>query len=295
MRLARFAHPSAPGETFDGEVRGDEVVAFADGSTVRSRLASGDRTPAVGAAFPLAEVELRMPHEPATIAGIGRNYAAHAAELGNDVPTVPVVFLMPPSAATDPSGPVVRPAVTEQLDYEVELAVVIGRLPDGRTGAAGFCVADDVSARDLQDAEEQWARAKGADTFVPFGPWITTADELAAALEPGGTPDEWDGGTPVVRLRSWVDGELRQDASTADLVFGIDALLEHIGAAITLRPGDLVLTGTPHGVGKATARPDGSGTGVWLQPGDVVRMEIEGLGTIEHRVVDPEGRGDEGA
>jgi 2-keto-4-pentenoate hydratase/2-oxohepta-3-ene-1,7-dioic acid hydratase in catechol pathway len=283
MRLARFVHPSAPGTLVDGEIRGDEAVAFADGSTVLSRLVSGDRTPADGPAFPLGEVELRMPHEPATIAGIGRNYAAHAAELGNDVPTVPVVFLMPPSAATDPSGPVVRPAVTEQLDYEVELAIVLGRLPDGRVGAAGFCVADDVSARDLQDAEEQWARAKGADTFVPFGPWITTADELAATLD----PDAWDGGTPVVRLRSWVNGELRQDATTADLVFGVDALLEHIGAAITLRPGDLVLTGTPHGVGKATPRPDGQGTGVWLGPGDVVRMEIEGLGTIEHPVVAP--------
>ena len=291
MRLARFVHPSAPGELLDGEVRGATAVAFADGSTVLDRLRSGDRTPATGRELPLDEVELRMPHEPATIHGIGRNYAAHAAELGNAVPEVPVVFLMPPSAATDPSGPVVRPAVTRQLDYEVELAVVLGRLPDGTVGAAGFCVADDVSARDLQDAEEQWARAKGADTFVPFGPWITTADELAATLggpdAAAGTPGSWAGGTPVVRLRSWVNGQPRQDATTADLLFGVDDLLTHIGAAITLRPGDLVLTGTPHGVGKATPRPDGSGTGVWLEPGDVVRMEIEGLGAIEHRVVDP--------
>ena len=102
-----------------------------------------------------------------------------------------------------------------------------------------------------------------------------------------GTPGSWAGGTPVVRLRSWVNGQPRQDATTADLLFGVDDLLTHIGAAITLRPGDLVLTGTPHGVGKATPRPDGSGTGVWLEPGDVVRMEIEGLGAIEHRVVDP--------
>jgi 2-keto-4-pentenoate hydratase/2-oxohepta-3-ene-1,7-dioic acid hydratase in catechol pathway len=261
----------------DGEVRGEDVVAFADGSTVLSRLRDGDRTPATGEAHALAAVELLMPHEPGAIYGIGRNYAAHAAELGNAVPDVPVVFLMPPSAATGPSGPVVRPDVTTQLDYEVELAVVLGRLPDGTVGAAGFCLANDVSARDLQDAEEQWARAKGADTFVPFGPWITTADEL----EPG------PGGSPVLRLRSWVNGEPRQDATTADLIFGVDALLAHIGAAITMRPGDLVLTGTPHGVGKATPRPDGSGTGVWLVPGDVVRMEVEGLGAIEHEVVAP--------
>lgn len=287
MRLARYAHPSAPGEVVDGEVRGDEVVAFADGTTVLDRLTTGDRTPASGPALPLAEVELLMPYEPATIHGIGRNYAAHAAELGNALPEVPVLFLMPPSAATGPSGPVVRPAVTSQLDYEVELAIVFGRLPDGTVGAAGFCVADDVSARDLQGAEEQWARAKGADTFVPFGPWITTADELAADLRPDGTPADWDGGTPVLRLRSWVNGEPRQDATTADLIFGVDALLAHIGAAITPRPGDLVLTGTPEGVGKATPRPDGSGKGVWLQPGDVVRMQIEGLGTIEHEVVAP--------
>jgi 2-keto-4-pentenoate hydratase/2-oxohepta-3-ene-1,7-dioic acid hydratase in catechol pathway len=277
MRLARFRPPSDSGTVLDGEVRGEEVVAFADGSTVLSRLRDGDRTPATGETFGLSGVELLMPYEPGAIYGIGRNYAAHAAELGNAVPDVPVVFLMPPSAATGPSGPVIRPDVTAQLDYEVELAVVLGRLPDGTVGAAGFCVADDVSARDLQDAEEQWARAKGADTFVPFGPWITTADELV----PGA------GGSPVLRLRSWVNGELRQDATTADLIFGVDALLAHIGAAITMRPGDLVLTGTPHGVGKATPRPDGSGPGVWLVPGDVVRMEVEGLGVIEHEVVAP--------
>ncbi|MEV4423417.1 fumarylacetoacetate hydrolase family protein [Patulibacter sp. NPDC049589] len=282
MRLVRFSLPSDPGTVLSGEVRGDEVVAFADGSTVLSRLDSGDRSAASGATFALAAVELLMPYEPGALYGIGRNYAAHAAELGNDVPDAPIVFVMPPSSATGPSGPVVHHAITSQLDYEVELAIVLGRLPDGTVGAAGFCVADDVSARDLQDAEEQWARAKGADTFCPFGPWITTADELADAV-----PGPWPGGTPPLRLRSWVDGEARQDATTADLIFGVDALLAHIGAAITLRSGDLILTGTPHGVGKATSRPDGSGNGAWLHPGSVVRMEIEGLGVIEHPVVAP--------
>lgn len=273
MRLASFSPRCAPDDVRCGEVRGDEVVRFADGSTVRSRLASGDRSPATGERLPLRDVVLRMPHEPGAIYGIGRNYAAHAAELGNAVPSSPVVFVMPPTAATGPSGPVVHHAVTAQLDYEVELAIVVGTLPGGAVGAAGYCVANDVSARDLQASEDQWARAKGADTFVPFGPWVTTADEVP---DPG-----------ALRLRSWVDGALRQDASTADLVFGVDALLAHLGAAITLRPGDLILTGTPEGVGKATQRPDGSGTGVWLVPGDVVRMEIDGLGAIEHPVVAP--------
>jgi 2-keto-4-pentenoate hydratase/2-oxohepta-3-ene-1,7-dioic acid hydratase in catechol pathway len=279
MRLARFRHPSVE-DDLHGDVRGSTVVAFADGSTVLSRLASGDRSPASGAAYPLDEVELLMPHEPGALYGIGRNYAAHAAELGNDVPDVPVVFLMPPSSAVGPSGPVRRPAVTDRLDYEVELAVVIGRMPDGTLGPAGFCVADDVSARDLQEAEEQWTRAKGADTFCPFGPWITTADELLGE----------EGGTPVLRLRSWVNGEPRQDATTGDLIFDVPTLVAHIGAAITMRVGDLILTGTPHGVGKATPRPDGSGTGVYLEPGDVVRMEIEGLGAIEHRIEAETGR-----
>jgi 2-keto-4-pentenoate hydratase/2-oxohepta-3-ene-1,7-dioic acid hydratase in catechol pathway len=277
MRLARFAHPSADAP-LHGEVRGEEVVAFADGTTVLDRLRTGERSPATGAAYALGEVELLMPYEPSGLFGVGRNYAAHAAELGNDVPTTPIVFVMPPAAATGPSGPVRRPTVTAQLDYEVELAIVAGRLPDGTIGAAGYCVADDVSARDLQASEDQWARAKGADTFVPFGPWITTADEVVGA--DGAAAGE----TPILRLRSWVDGEPRQDATTADLVVGVRALLDHIGATTTLRPGDLILTGTPDGVGKATPRPDGSGTGVYLQPGNVVRMEIDGLGVIEHRV-----------
>lgn len=283
MRLARFSHPAADGP-LHGEVRGDQIVAFADGSTVLDRLATGDRTPADGPTYALDEVELLMPYEPSGLFGIGRNYAAHAAELGTDVPTTPIVFVMPPAAATGPSGPVRKPAVTEQLDYEVELAIVAGRLPDGTIGAAGYCVADDVSARDLQATEDQWARAKGADTFVPFGPWITTADELVGAE--GAAAGE----TPTLRLRSWVNGEPRQDATTADLVFGVRALLDHIGATTTLRPGDLILTGTPHAVGKATPRPDGSGTGVYLQPGDVVRMEIEALGTIQHGVEDGAAR-----
>ncbi|WP_320671259.1 fumarylacetoacetate hydrolase family protein [Patulibacter defluvii] len=264
MRLARY-RTTPDGAPRCGEVVGDEVVAFAAGETVLDRLRSGDRRPATGERHPLAAVQLLAPHDPAALYGIGRNYADHAAELGNAVPSAPIVFAMPPTSAAGPNDPVRRPAVTDQLDYEVELAIVLGTLPDGTVGAAGYAVADDVSARDLQQREGQWARAKGADGFCPFGPWVTTADEI---------PDPH-----ALRLRTWVDGELRQDASTADLVFGVEALIEHIAAAITLRPGDLILTGTPSGVGHARTPP------VYLQPGDVVRMEIERLGTIEHRIV----------
>jgi 2-keto-4-pentenoate hydratase/2-oxohepta-3-ene-1,7-dioic acid hydratase in catechol pathway len=150
--------------------------------------------------------------------------------------------------------------VVRRLDYEGELAIVIGAA--GTIG--GYCVADDVSARDLQKREPRWTRAKGADTFCPFGPWITTADEI---------PDPGD-----LRLRTWVNGELRQDSSTGDMIFGCDELVEFISETCTLAPGDLILTGTPSGVGQGFDPPR------FLQSGDVVRIEIERLGVIEHSV-----------
>ena len=159
-----------------------------------------------------------------------------------------------------PSGPVRCPAVVEQLDYEAELAVVMGA--EGRI--AGWAAADDVSARDLQDAEEQWTRAKGFDTSCPWGPWITTVDELPDARG--------------LRIGSWVNGEQRQDSTTSDLIFGPQELVDFIAETCTLEPGDVILTGTPDGVGKAFDPPR------YLQSGDVVRVEIERLGAIEHRI-----------
>ena len=147
-----------------------------------------------------------------------------------------------------------------RLDYEGELRVAIGA--GGRI--AGYAIADDVSARDLQKREPQWARAKGADGFCPYGPWITTPDEL---------PDAGD-----LRLRTWVNGELRQDSRTADLIFKPQQLVDFIGETCTLRPGDLILTGTPSGVGMGFDPPR------FLAPGDVVRIEIERLGAIEHAI-----------
>ena len=257
MRLATFAPPGGD-DPIAGEVRGDEVVAFASG-TVLDRLASGDREPAAGESFPLAEVTLLAPvPRPRAIFGIGLNYAAHARETGKEPPEAPIVFMKLPSSSAPPSGPVRCPAVVRRLDYEVELAVVMG----ARGEIAGYAVANDVSARDLQGREPQWTRAKGADTFCPWGPWITTADELA---DPHG-----------LRLTSHVNGELRQDSTAADLIFGPQALVDYIAETITLEPGDLILTGTPSGVGQSMDPPR------FLAPGDVVRCEVEELGVIEH-------------
>ncbi len=259
MRLATFLPPGAD-VPCAGEVRGDAVVAFGSG-TVLDRLASGDRTPADGAAHALADVRLLAPvPRPRAIFGIGLNYAAHARETGKEPPEAPIVFMKLPTSSVGPAGPVICPPVVRRLDYEVELALVMGA--DG--GIAGYAVADDVSARDLQKREPQWTRAKGADTFCPWGPWITTADDA---------PDTAD-----LRLTTHVNGELRQDSRTSDLIFGPRALVDFIAEAITLEPGDLILTGTPSGVGQAMDPPR------FLQEGDVVRCEVEGLGVIEHPV-----------
>ena len=259
MRLATFLPPGTS-EPVAGEVRGAEVVAFSEG-TVLDRLASGDRTPADGRAHALAGVTLLAPvPQPRAIFGIGLNYAKHAAETGAELPEAPMVFLKLPSSSVPPSGPVRCPAVVKRLDYEVELAVVMG----ARGEIAGYAVADDVSARDLQKREPRWVRAKGFDTSCPWGPWITTADEVADPQR--------------LRIASQVNGETRQDSTTADLVFGPQALVDFIAETCTLAPGDLILTGTPEGVGQAMDPPR------FLQSGDVVRCEIEGLGVIEHAI-----------
>jgi 2-keto-4-pentenoate hydratase/2-oxohepta-3-ene-1,7-dioic acid hydratase in catechol pathway len=197
---------------------------------------------------------------PGTIYAIGLNYAKHIAETGGERPEEPMVFVKVSGSAAPPGGPIHCPAVVRRLDYEGELAIVIGA--DGAIG--GYCVANDVTARDLQKREPRWVRAKGADTFCPFGPWITTADEV---------PDPGD-----LRLRTWVNGELRQDSSTGDMIFGCEELLAFISETCTLAPGDMILTGTPSGVGQGFDPPR------FLQSGDVVRIEIERLGVIEHSV-----------
>jgi acylpyruvate hydrolase len=261
MRLATF---QAPGQDapLAGVVNGDRVRAFGGPDGVREALAAGAVPDANGGDWGLDEVTLLAPvPHPGTVYAIGFNYARHVEETGGDEPEQPVVFVKVAASVAPPGGPIRCPEVVKRLDYEGELTIVMGA--GGQIG--GYCVANDVSARDLQRREPQWTRAKGADTFCPYGPWITTADEVP---DPGN-----------LRLRTWVNDELRQDSSTADLIFGCDELVAFIAQTCTLQAGDLILTGTPSGVGAAMDPP------AWLESDDTIRIEIESLGEIEHRVV----------
>jgi 2-keto-4-pentenoate hydratase/2-oxohepta-3-ene-1,7-dioic acid hydratase in catechol pathway len=260
MKLATFLAPGHGG-ALAGEVGDGRVRALAGSMSVIDVLAGAGPEPG-GGEWALDDVELLAPvQSPGTIYAIGLNYALHVAETGGQKPEAPIVFVKVAGAAAPPSGPVRCPEVVRRLDYEGELAIVIGA--GGAIG--GYCVADDITARDLQRREPQWTRAKGGDGFCPFGPWVTTVDEIG--LEPD------------LQLRTWVNGELRQDSRTSDVIFTCQELVEFIGQTCTLRPGDLILTGTPSGVGMALDPPQ------FLSPGDVVRIEIERLGAIEHAVV----------
>ncbi len=259
MRLTTFLPPGSD-RPRAGQIRDDEVISFVmKRETVLERLRTSDLDPALGEPYLLSEVTLLAPvPRPRAIFGIGLNYAAHAAEQGQELPEFPIVFMKLPSSSAPPNGTVTCPAVVGRLDYEGELAVVIGE--GGKI--AGYAVADDVSARDLQRREPQWTRAKGADGFCPWGPWITTADEV---------PDPQN-----LQITTHVNGELRQDSSTSDLVFGPQQIADFISETCTLEPGDLILTGTPSGVGMSMDPRR------FLASGDVIRIEIESLGAIEH-------------
>lgn len=234
--------------------------------------------PRLGAALATAVPDVHAPllaspvRRPGKVLAVGLNYLAHIAEVGKPRPELPMVFVKYSSSITGPTDPIeVDRAVTREVDYETELAVVIGR-PARRVTqeralehVLGYCVADDVSARDLQRSESQVSRSKGLDTFCPLGPWITTADEVQ---DPH---DLW--------VRTTVNGVTRQDSSTADLLFGVAFLVAHLSRTATLETGDVILTGTPSGVGSGMQPP------TYLGEGDVVRSEIEGLGSLENNVV----------
>jgi len=209
----------------------------------------------------LDEVKILPPCRPSKIVAVGLNYRAHAAEAGATVPDEPLLFFKPPSAVIGHRDEIVYPSISERVDHEAELAVVIGQPAhfvteaDASDYVLGYTCANDVTARDLQHRDNQWARAKGCDTFCPLGPFIATE------LDPGN-----------VRIQSRVNGETRQDSNTADMVFSIPELISFITQAFTLEPGDVILTGTPSGIGP-------------LQPGDVVEVEIEGIGVLRNSVV----------
>ncbi|MBS1800119.1 MAG: fumarylacetoacetate hydrolase family protein [Acidobacteria bacterium] len=213
-------------------------------------------------AAPLSSLKLLPPVTPSKIVCVGRNYKEHAAELGNEVPKEPLLFLKPPSSLLAPGGTVKMPALSKRIDYEGELAIVIGqrcsRLSPAEDPLAyirGYTIVNDVTARDIQKSDGQWTRGKGWDTFCPVGPIVS--DEI----------DPLDGDPVTVTTR--LNGQVKQQGSTADLIFPLDFLLRYISASITLEPGDLIPTGTPAGVGP-------------VNTGDVVEVEVAGLGILRN-------------
>lgn len=220
---------------------------------------------------PVADATIGPPvPRPGKIVCVGLNYRDHAAEARLPVPDSPVIFAKFPSAVIGPDAPIVLPRASERVDYEAELAVVIGRrarhVPRERAldVVVGFMNANDVSARDLQKLDGQWVRAKSCDTFAPMGPWLVTRDQAG------------DPGALAIRLR--LNGVTMQDSSTREFVFDVATLVAFLSETMTLEPGDVVLTGTPPGVGFARRPP------VYLRPGDVVEVEIEGLGVLRNEV-----------
>lgn len=261
MRLISFEIEGQSGIK-EGELREGRAVEFSRGS-VRERLRSGDTAPADGPSWPIEEVRLLPPlRHVGAIYGVGRNYAGHVAEVGKELPEKPLLFLKPASAAAGPADDVVLPAAVSKLDYEAELAVILG--PEGTI--AGYAVANDFSARCLQP-EPNWVRAKGGAGFCPWGPCIVTADEVD---DPDSLP-----------VRLWVNGELRQDGNTAQMLFSPRQVIDFLSEVCELQVGDLILTGTPAGVGHGMDPP------TYLKVGDVVRVEIPGLGELENRIVAP--------
>jgi 2-keto-4-pentenoate hydratase/2-oxohepta-3-ene-1,7-dioic acid hydratase in catechol pathway len=234
--------------------------ALIDGTARHGRF-EGNEFCFEGGRVALASVKLLAPCMPSKIVGVGRNYAEHAAEMKNPLPREPLLFFKPASALNDPDGDIVYPSQSSRVDFEGELAVVIrSRCRNVAASAArdvilGYTICNDVTARDLQQSDGQWARAKGFDTFAPLGPWILTN------LDPAN-----------LHLRTYLNGKLMQDASTSALVFGVNQLVEYVSAVFTLEPGDVIATGTPAGVGP-------------MYPGDVVEVVIDPIGTLRNRVV----------
>ena len=208
----------------------------------------------------LAEVRLLAPVQPGKIIGVGRNYLAHAREQNVEVPEVPMLFLKPPSSVIGPGDTIVLPPQSQQVVHEAELAVVMGKAgrwiqpEDALAYVLGYTISNDVTARDLQRRDVQWTRGKGFDTFCPLGPWIETEFDPADAL-----------------MTCYVNGEMRQMASTRDMLFNVRQLIAYISSIMTVEPGDVLMTGTPAGVGL-------------LQAGDIVQITIEGLGTLQNSV-----------
>lgn len=210
---------------------------------------------------------------PPKIVCLGLNYRAHAKEQGKDLPIEPILFMKPRTAVIGPDQPVVRPRFVKQLDYEVELAIVIGRkgknipVSEVKNYILGFTAFNDISARDIQYKDKQWTRGKGFDTFAPMGPCITTSSQI-------GDPNN-------LKVSTKVNGELRQNSSTEDLAFNVYEIVNYLSQVMTLEPGDVIATGTPAGVG-VFMKPKPK----FLSPGDVIEIEIEKIGTLRNTVIE---------
>ncbi len=285
MKLATFTHE---GMTRIGVVKGDEIVDLAAAAPDLPRdmvgllelgpeaLTAAHAALARGPRVPLAEARLEAPiARPPKFLAVGLNYADHVAESGLEPPKHPTIFNKQSTCVTGPSDPIHVPRASHVVDYEGELGFVIGRRcrhvarDDASDVIAGYLVVNDVTVRDWQLRTPTWTMGKSFDTHGPIGPWIVTSDELRDPHQ--------------LRLRTWVNGELRQESNTKQLIFDCFALVEHFSTAFTLEPGDIVATGTPSGVGIVRKPPQ------LLRDGDVVRIEIEGIGTIENPVIDEPG------
>lgn len=270
MRIVRYQTRSGPRL---GLLDGEEVAELADdiahsraeAVTVTAEYGSGPR-------LAVADLELLAPVVPSKIVAVGLNYRDHAEEQNQPLPERPLLFTKFPSAVTGPYADIEKLPETTKLDYEVELGVVIGprarQVPRGRSRehVAGYVVVNDVSARDAQFEDGQWVRGKSFDTFAPMGPALVTTDEVSDPHR--------------LTVRTWVNGELRQDSNTSNLIFDVDELIAYCSRYFTLEPGDVIATGTPGGVGVFLDPPR------FLEPGDVVELEVGHVGRLINRVVE---------
>jgi 2-keto-4-pentenoate hydratase/2-oxohepta-3-ene-1,7-dioic acid hydratase in catechol pathway len=249
MRLIRFRY----GDRIATGVLEDETIRTLRGTFFEDPIFTGEEVP-------LADVRVLAPVLPSKAVCVGKNYAGHAAEFGGEVPEEPLLFLKPSTAVIGPGDPIALLPMSNRVDYEGELAIVIGRLTrrvepeEAARSILGYTCANDVTLRDIQGRDEQWTRAKGFDGSCPLGPWIETAVD----------PSD-------LSLETRLNGEVRQSARTSDMVFGPIALICYIATFLTLLPGDVILTGTPEGVGR-------------LAGGDRVEVEVEGIGALSNPV-----------
>lgn len=267
MKLATFTHN---GRTRIGAIEGDTIQIMAWQDNMRQLIRRGISPQPSYERVPLAQATLKAPLIPGKIIAIGRNYAEHAAELGNKPPERPLIFAKFPSTVIGPGEAITwKTSITTQVDWEVELAVIIGkRAKDVGEAEAfdhvyGYCVGNDVTARDLQlRTDTQWTRGKSLDTFCPLGPYIVTRDEIADPQN--------------LNLKTTVNGEVMQESNTQHMIFKLPFLISYCSQMFTLEPGDIIMTGTPSGVG------DGRKPPIYLKDGDVVACSVEGIGELSN-------------